>query len=51
VKFWFGQCGWGWYLYGVSYRDEWFVGLSVAVKMCRHDNVAGRCEFCKRGQP
>lgn len=28
MKFWFGSTGWGWRLYGVSYKDKWFVGVS-----------------------
>ena len=28
MKFWFGSTGWGWHLYGVSYKDEWFFGFS-----------------------
>ena len=29
MKFWFGTPGWGWRLWGVSYGDRWFFGLSI----------------------
>lgn len=29
MKFWFGRKGWGWRLWGVSYRDRWFIGVSI----------------------
>ena len=28
MKLWFGSYAWGWNLYGVSYKDKWFFGLS-----------------------
>lgn len=32
LKLWFGQPGWGWWLYGVSYGTKWFFGLSISQK-------------------
>lgn len=29
MRFWFGQPGWGWRLWGMSYGDQWFIGLSI----------------------
>lgn len=29
MKFWFGQREWGWRLWGISYGDQWFIGLSI----------------------
>lgn len=32
MKFWFGSKGWGWNLWGVSYKDKWFFGFSKQAK-------------------
>ena len=29
MKIHFGGSGWGWRLWGISYKDRWFVGLSI----------------------
>ncbi len=41
MKFWFGSKGWGWKLYGVSYKDQWFVGFSR--KYTEPTEYAGLC--------
>jgi hypothetical protein len=28
IRVWLGQPGWGWRLYGISWRDSWFIGFS-----------------------
>lgn len=38
MKFWFGNPGWGWRLWGVSHSDKWFIGLSVKRKP-NHDQL------------
>lgn len=30
MKFWIGQRGWGWRLFGISYGSKWFIGVSIA---------------------
>lgn len=32
MKFYFGQVGWGWKMYGIGYKTKWFLGFSIAIK-------------------
>jgi len=29
MKIHIGGVGWGWRLWGISYKDHWFIGLSI----------------------
>lgn len=66
MKFWFGGFGWGWQLWGISFRDKWFFGLSIKSKTVVHPGVVFcencgcdwldnglnpiGCPYCKKGQ-
>lgn len=32
MRFYFGQVGWGWKMYGIGYNVVWFLGFSRAIK-------------------
>lgn len=39
MKFWFGKRGWGWRLWGISYRNIWFLGFSFSVVEARSSSL------------
>ena len=32
MKVYLGNYGWGWNLYGIGYKDQWFIGFSRRAK-------------------
>ena len=36
MRFYFGMCAWGWRMYGIGYKDEWFLGFSMKIKDGEH---------------
>jgi hypothetical protein len=31
MRFYFGKVGWGWKMYGVGWKNKWFLGFSIAI--------------------
>jgi len=42
VRIYYGQVGWGWKMYGIGYRNEWFLGYSRrSTKMTMEELLEG----------
>ena len=39
MRVYFGTVGWGWKMYGVGYKDVWFLGLSKAIQFPRLESL------------
>ena len=31
MKIYFGTVGWGWKMYGIGYKNKWFLGFSMSI--------------------
>jgi len=32
MRIYFGKVGWGWKMYGIGYKNKWFLGFSIAIR-------------------
>ncbi len=44
MKLYFGTPGWGWTMWGIGYKSQWFFGFSARRNACQHGDCLDKAQ-------